>query len=323
MSDQRSGTGVRTRPEPGGPTPGSATAQHDATAPRDTEMMPAEQVLAKASAENFPVALRALPARYREHLMAVYLFARTVDDAGDLAPLPDRPRLLAGIEDDVRRLYAALSDPGAVPAREEPRLPAVRRLAAAVTDRSIPMQPFLDLIEANNRDQVVTRYQTYDELVEYCTLSANPVGRLVLYIFDAYTPERATLSDAICTGLQITEHLQDVAEDFGNGRVYLPAEDMRACDCDERDLTRSQASPALRKLIEFEADRAGTLIDSGAPLIASLRGAARVAVSGYVAGGRAALAAIAAARYDVLAATPRPRTARTAAELARAYLRAR
>ena len=154
-------------------------------------------------------------------------------------------------------------------------------------------------------------------------MPANQVGRVLLNIFDAYTPERAALSDAICTGLQIAEHLQDVAEDFGNGRVYLPAQDMRACDCDEQDLTRSHASPALRKLIAFEADRAGALLDSGAPLIASLRGAARLAVSGYVAGGRAALAAIAAARYDVLAATPRPRTTRTVAELARAYLQAR
>ncbi|MHB1873822.1 MAG: squalene/phytoene synthase family protein [Streptosporangiaceae bacterium] len=327
-------------------------------------MMPSDPVLAKASAENFPVALRALPDRYRRHLMAVYVFARTVDDAGDLADPPDRPRLLAELEADVHRLYATLypdgpeaeadgpgpdgagpDGPGPDGAGPDgpgpdgpgpdrpaarvitatpswPRLPAVRGLAAAVTECAIPMRPFTDLIAANKQDQVVTRYQSFDQLLDYCTLSANPVGQLVLYVFGAHSPDRAVLSDAICTGLQITEHLQDVAEDYRNGRVYLPAEDMRRYQCTEPDLAGHTASGSLRRLIEFEAGRAHALLDAGAPLIASLTGAARLAVAGYVAGGRAALAAIAAADYDSLAATPRPRTSRTVAELARAYLRA-
>ena len=299
-------------------------------------MMPSDPILVKASAENFPVALRALPDRYRRRLMAVYVFARTVDDAGDLADPPDRPRLLAELEADVHRLYATLGpaarpeepEPGRPAARvitatpSWPRLPAVRGLAAAVTECAIPMRPFTDLIAANQQDQVVTRYESFDQLLDYCTLSANPVGQLVLYVFGAYSPERAALSDAICTGLQITEHLQDVAEDYRNGRVYLPAEDMRRYQCAEPDLTGHAASGSLRRLIAFEAGRAHALLDAGAPLIASLSGAARLAVAGYVAGGRAALAAIAAADYDILAATPRPRTSRTVAELARAYLRA-
>ncbi len=314
-------------------------------------MMPSDPILAKASAENFPVALRALPDRYRRHLMAVYVFARTVDDAGDLADPADRPRLLAELEADVHRLYATLGpaarpegpepaspgsddhdpgapEPGPPAARlitatpDWPRLPAVRGLAAAVTECAIPMRPFTDLIAANKQDQVVSRYDSFDQLLDYCTLSANPVGQLVLYVFGAYSPERAALSDAICTGLQITEHLQDVAEDYRNGRVYLPAADMRRYQCAEPDLTGHTASGSLRRLIAFEAGRAHALLDAGAPLIASLAGPARLAVAGYVAGGRAALAALAAADYDILAATPRPRTSRTVAELARAYLRA-
>ncbi|MHB1595352.1 MAG: squalene/phytoene synthase family protein [Streptosporangiaceae bacterium] len=319
-------------------------------------MMPSDPILAKASAENFPVALRALPDRYRRRLMAIYVFARTVDDAGDLADPPDRPRLLAELEADVHRLYATLGpatspevpepevpepevpepevpepevpEPGRTVARvitptpDWPRLPAVRGLAAVVTECAIPLRPFTDLIAANKQDQVVTRYESFDQLLDYCTLSANPVGQLVLYVFGAHSPERAALSDAICTGLQITEHLQDVAEDYRNGRVYLPAEDMRRYQCAEPDLTGHTASGSLRRLIAFEAGRAHALLDAGAPLIASLSGAARLAVAGYVAGGRAALAAIAAADYDILAATPRPRTRRTVAELARAYLRA-
>jgi squalene synthase HpnC len=181
------------------------------------------------------------------------------------------------------------------------------------------MQPFLDLIKANQQDQVILRYETFGELVRYCQLSANPVGRIVLRVFGCYTPERVVLSDAICTGLQLAEHLQDVAEDLRAGRVYLPAADMRRFDCTEEDLASSNAPPQLRRLIAFEAARARRLIDGGALLVGTLRGAPRAAIAGYVAGGRAALGAIAAADYEVLAATPRPHKSRMTRELAAAY----
>jgi squalene synthase HpnC len=276
---------------------------------------------AKASAENFPVALRLLPRRYRGHLMAVYNFARTVDDIGDEAPPDQRLGLLDDLDEDLSRLYAARQDslqPGS-----QPRHPAVRGLAEVVTDCAIPVRPFRDLIAANRQDQVVTRYETFDDLLGYCTLSANPVGRIVLHVFGCSTPDRAGLSDAICSGLQIVEHLQDVAEDLDAGRVYLPAADVRSHGCTEQDLTGRVAPPQLRRLIAFEADRAATLISSGAPLVSQLHGAARVAVAGYVAGGRAALAAIARADYDVLAATPKPAKSRTVRELASTLVRGR
>ena len=291
----------------------------------------------KAAAENFPVALRMLPRRYRDHLMAVYSYARTVDDAGDEGAPEQRLALLADLEEDLRRLYAqsgggadaqsggaGIARPGAdADPASQPRHPAVRGLASVVTDCAIPMQPFLDLIRANQQDQVVTRYETFDELLGYCKLSADPVGRIVLHVFGCSTPERVQLSDSICSGLQIVEHLQDVAEDLRSGRVYLPAEDLRSHGCTERDLADSVAPPQLRQLIKFEAARAGSLINGGAPLVGQLRGAARAAVAGYLAGGRAALAAIAAADYDVLAATPRPAKSRTLRELASAMLRGR
>jgi squalene synthase HpnC len=274
----------------------------------------------KAAAENFPVALRLLPRRYRAHLMAVYDFARTVDDVGDEAPPDQRLGLLDDLDEDLRRLYAARHDsqPGS-----EPRYPAVRGLAGVVTDCAIPVQCFRDLIDANRQDQVVTRYETFDELLGYCALSANPVGRIVLYVFGSSTPERAQLSDAICSGLQIVEHLQDVAEDLRAGRVYLPAADLRSHGCTERDLAATVASPQLRRLIADEADHAAALIRSGAPLVGQLRGAARLAVAGYIAGGRAALAAIAGADYDVLAATRRPTKSRTIRELGAVLVRGR
>jgi squalene synthase HpnC len=266
--------------------------------------------VAKAADENFPVALRLLPRRYRSHLTAVYGFARTVDDIGDLAPPGQRLDLLAELENDVRRLY----DGGGAPAQA-----AVRALAGTVADCQIPVQPFLDLIEANRQDQVVTRYESFNDLVGYCRLSANPVGRIVLYVFGCFNPQRAELSDSICTGLQLAEHWQDVAEDFQAGRIYLPAQDMRAYGCAEQDLAAPHASAALRRLLAFEVDRARALIDAGAPLVRTLSGSARAAVAGYVAGGRAALTAVAAADYDVLAQTPRPAKARVAAGLIAAF----
>ena len=273
-------------------------------------------VAAKAAHENFPVALRLMPRRHREHLMAVYVYARTVDDIGDQAPPADRPRLLAEVEQAVRDLYDG-------PGRRDPGLPAVSGLAAAIGACGIPMQPLIDLIRANQQDQVVSRYQGFEDLAGYCALSANPVGRIVLHVFGCYDQARAAQSDLICTGLQLAEHWQDVAEDLRAGRIYLPLDDLAEHGCTEADLAAPSAGPAVRRLMAAEVARARELIDAGAPLTGSLRGAARAAVAGYVAGGRAALAAIAAADYDVLSATRRPGRARTAAELLAAYARGR
>jgi squalene synthase HpnC len=288
---------------------------------------------AQAGAENFPVALRVLPARYRRHLMAVYRFARTVDDIGDAAlpatagpaaasvegagrpddPAAERLRLLDELDDDLGRLYRG----------QAPRLEVIGQLAATVAECGLPAQPLRDLIQASRQDQLVSRYQTFDDLAGYCELSANPVGRIVLYVFGAYTPRRAALSDHVCTALQLAEHWQDVAEDLRAGRIYLPAEDLERFGCTPQDLAEPTAGPGVRALMSFQVARASALLSAGSPLITTLHGAARLAVAGYVAGGRAALAAIENAHGDVLAATPRPAKRRLAAELARAYTRGR
>jgi len=313
---------VRQRPVP---ARSAAAARPPAAGPSAT--LPARactergqrDVAAKAAQENFPVALRLLPRRYRRHLMAVYVYARTVDDIGDQAAPAGRLRMLGELETDLERLYATNNGSGA----SSPRSPAVRGLADVVTECGIPAEPFVDLIRANQQDQAVTRYQTFDGLLGYCRLSANPVGRIVLYVFGCFTQERAERSDLICTGLQLAEHWQDVAEDLRAGRIYLPLDDLTSHGCSEPDLAASRASPAVKGLIAFEVERARSLIDAGAPLVGTLRGAARAAVAGYVAGGRAALAAIAAADYDVLAATPRPGRAGAAAGLIAAFARGR
>jgi squalene synthase HpnC len=279
----------------------------------------ADEVLVNASGENFPVALRMLPARYREHLFALYCFARLTDDLGDQAEVRGqdtataRLKLLDDLEADVDRIYAG----------DQPLTPALRPLAATVNACGIPDQPLRALIQANRQDQLVARYPAYEDLVRYCTLSANPVGQVVLYIFGVATPERIALSDSICTALQLVEHWQDVAEDLGNGRIYLPQEDLPRFGCTEADLAQPHANETTKQLIRFEVTRARQLLDEGAPLVGTLRGAARLAVAGYVAGGRAALSAIEERGYDVLAGPPRPRRSTTVKELAKAYLRGR
>jgi squalene synthase HpnC len=280
---------------------------------------------AQASGENFPVALRLLPGRYRRRLAAVYGFARAVDDMGDEAPPAERAQLLDALEADLGRLYQ-FQDPvlreGPAedgPPEAAPQIGVVRALATVVGECAIPQQVFADLIRANRQDQVVSRYPAFSDLVAYCRLSANPVGRIVLHVFGVDTPERRILSDRVCTALQLAEHWQDVAEDFRAGRIYLPAEDMERFGCAESDLAAPSAGPRLRALMAFEVERARQLLDDGAPLVGNLHGSARVAVAGYVAGGRAALAAITGAGHDVLRATHKPRRGRLAREMLRAY----
>jgi squalene synthase HpnC len=285
---------------------------HAQTAPASAEGV-SLTAAAQASTENFPVALRILPARYRRRLMALYGFARLTDDIGDEVSPEERLRLLDELEADVNRIYD-----GSIP-----QLAAIRELAVTVTECGVPAQPLLDLIQANRQDQLVTRYDTFDDLVGYCRLSANPIGRVVLYIFGAATPAREQLSDSICTALQLAEHWQDVAEDLGKGRIYLPGADRAEFGVTEPDLAAAVTGPRVRALMSYEVARASALLDEGAPLVGTLRGAARLAVAGYLAGGRAALAAITAADYDVLAVTPHPDRRVTARLAIQAYLRGR
>ncbi|MFL9655480.1 squalene synthase HpnC [Streptomyces sp. PB17] len=271
---------------------------------------PERGTLAKAADENFPVAPFFLPRAWRTDLMAVYGFARLVDDIGDgdLAPggadarllgvpaerADDRLLMLDAFEEDLRRVFDGT-----------PRHPLLRRLVPTVRRRALTPEPFLGLIAANRQDQLVARYETYDDLLAYCELSANPVGRLVLAVTGTSTPERIRRSDEICTALQIVEHLQDVAEDLARDRIYLPAEDMKRFHVQETDLAAPTANASVRALIAYEAARARDLLNEGAPLVGSVHGRLRLLLAGFVAGGRAALRAIAAADHDVLPGPPK------------------
>lgn len=291
-------------------SPGESEAD-SASSSRSPDAEPLSPALWKAGHENFPVATRLLPRRVRRHLLAVYAYARMVDDVGDVGSpekvdVGERQRLLDLIEDDLPRMYSDSPEP--------PRVPALRGIAATADECDIPQEPFRRLIEANRQDQVVHRYETFSELLDYCVLSANPVGHMVLHVFGVATPERMALSDHVCSALQLVEHWQDVPEDYGMGRVYLPGEDLRRFGCATADLAAPAAAERVRELMAFQARRASRMLDDGAPLVRTLSGFARVAVAGYIAGGRATLAAMAAGGHDVLSVTPRPTPATTARE---------
>ncbi len=268
----------------------------------------AEAVMARAQTENFPVASRVLPRRERRHLLALYGFARLLDELGDADERAPAERLAAldWLEGELDRAF-----------RGQAEHPLLVRVGATVRECALTREPFARLIEANRVDQRVSRYQTWEQLRGYCALSADPVGELVLGVFGAATPQRIALSDSICTALQLAEHCQDVAEDLARGRIYLPGEDLRRFGCAEADLAGEHASASLRAVLAFEVARARRLLADGAPLIAQLRGRPKLAVAAFAAGGTAALDAIEGVRYDVLPGPPRAGRVRRAAALAR------
>jgi len=269
----------------------------------------AEAVMARAGTENFPVASRLLGGARRGHLLAVYGYARLVDELGDSAA-GDRLAALDWLEGELDAAFAG-----------DARHPLMRSLQATIAACALTRGPFARLIEANRLDQRCGRYETWEQLQAYCHLSADPVGELVLAIFGQASPERIALSDRICTALQLTEHCQDVAEDLRRGRLYLPGEDLARFGCEERDLSAPHASPALRSVLAFEVERARGLIAEGLPLVGMLRGRARLAVAAFAAGGSAALEAIERASFDVLPGAPFAGNARRLGTLVATLLR--
>jgi squalene synthase HpnC len=262
---------------------------------------------AAEGAENFPVAMRVLPRELRLALRAVYDVVRVIDDLGD----EPGPVARSGTETNagdtaerrVARLDAFAADLGRVWAGGRPAAPVLRALVPVVRGRGLMQDPFDRLIAANLADQRVERYETLADLLGYCALSAVPIGRLVLQLFRVDAPAGSPVeqrADAVCTALQLLEHCQDVAEDRARGRVYLPADDLRVFGVAEADLDAPHATPALARLVRHETDRALELLGSGAGVVADLHGWARVAVAGYVAGGRAAGDALLRVHGDVL-----------------------
>lgn len=266
-----------------------------------------DDVATRAAQENFPVASRLLPRDIRSKLMAIYAFARLTDDIGDEAE-GDRLALLDWLDDEL----TLAGEGNAIH-------PVFQRLTPVIQELNLGLQPFRSLIEANRVDQVVTRYSTFAELVEYCMLSAAPIGHLVLAVFKVSSEQRIEWSDQVCIALQLVEHLQDVGEDARRGRIYLPMEDLHEFHCSDDDLLRPETSAALQQVIAKESLRALELLRAGSPLASSLPWQSRLAINGFVAGGIATVASIVQAEYDVLAVPCRPSKRGVAVQMAREF----
>jgi squalene synthase HpnC len=256
----------------------------------DAPELATEHIDARARSENFPVASLLAPREARPHLRAIYGFARLVDNLGDEAE-GDRAILLDELERE-------LDGP--------PRTEIMKRLHRTIRARRLPQEPFRRLIEANRIDQRKVRYETWSEVREYCTYSAEPVGRLVLGVYGrAGDPELVAMSDDVCTGLQLVNFLQDPPRDLALGRVYLPQEDLRRFAVRDEDLAGPH-SPDVAELLAFEAERARSLLVRGLPLAAALGRRAGRSVALYARGGLAALDALERAGWDVFSSRPAP-----------------
>jgi squalene synthase HpnC len=190
------------------------------------------------------------------------------------------------------------------PTAHPPRHPVMLALRETIRRFHIPPRPFLSLLSAFEEDQRTKRYETFEQLTGYCNCSANPVGHLVLMLFECFDAERELLSNEVCTGLQLANFWQDVARDFARGRVYLPAEDRRRFDYTDEDLEAKRCTPAFRELMRFQVERARGYFDRGAKLLPLLPREAQVDVDLFIRGGLAILRAIEKIGYDVWSRRP-------------------
>src|SRR5712691_1085607 len=264
--------------------------------------MEAAAVARRARTENFPIASLLFPRPLRPHLRAVYGFCRLVDILGDEVE-GDRLAALDELEREVDACFGG-----------EPTWPVLRVLQPTIRACGLPREPFVRLIDCNRQDQHVSEYESWAELKQYCTLSADPVGRLVLGVLGrADEPDLVAASDDVCTGLQLVNFLQDVPRDLALGRIYLPAEDRRRFGVTVLDAPNEP----LTSLLRLEAERARGLLAAGATLRERIGGRVGRAVGLFARGGLAALEALEEANWDIFTQRPRPSRLRLAREAIR------
>jgi len=246
--------------------------------------------------ENFPVASWLLPARLREPVVAIYNFARYADDLADEGDAPASERLAAldACSDALRRIARG----------ETPDDAPFTALAHAVRAHRLPLDLCEDLLSAFKQDVVKKRYANWDELLDYCRRSANPIGRLLLHLYDRASPELCAHADAICTGLQLANFWQDIAVDWLKDRIYLPLDDMNRFGVTEHHVASRQCDPPWRALVAFEVERTRAMLASGRPLARALPLRAGLELKLVIAGGLRILSKIDAARGDVFRRRP-------------------
>lgn len=246
--------------------------------------------------ENFPVASILLPRRLRRPVEIIYHFARQADDFADEGNLPNEERLakLDAFRDELRRIDAG----------QAPQTPLFRDIADIAAEFHLPLQLFHDLLDAFSQDVVKKRYANFDEVLDYCRRSANPVGRLLLHLYEDATPQNLIYSDAICTSLQLINFWQDVRKDYAISRIYIPQDEMAQHGVTEEDIAQGRASSAWRGLMAFQCDRARALMKRGAPLGSILTGRIGLEMRMIIAGGVRILDKLRAVDYDVFNRRP-------------------
>ena len=257
--------------------------------------------MARRHYENFPVASRLVPRRSRRHVAAIYAFARTADDFADEGDQP-RAQRLALLDDWQRRL-----DRAAVGQVDDDGTDAALVFTAlSDTMRTVGLGPelFSDLLSAFRQDVLVTRYATWEDLLDYSRRSANPVGRLVLRVAGQQSDTADRQSDAICTALQLTNFWQDLERDWRKGRVYVPQDLLRAHGASEQDLARSRWTPEWRAALEEAGRRTQSLFDAGKPLASAVHGRLRYELRATWLGGTRVLEKLGSLRYDVFGRRP-------------------
>jgi squalene synthase HpnC len=214
--------------------------------------------------ENFPVASILLPSRLRPAVKAVYRFARSADDIADEGDATALSRL-AELDH-----YAAYLDE--IEHGNMPQHPVFFPLAQAIRNHRLPIQPFRDLLAAFSQDVEKNRYANFAELMQYCRQSANPIGRLMLHLYGEHDARLEAQSDAICTSLQLINFLQDIADDFKRGRIYLPQDELAIHYVTELQIERGDSGGLWHTFMHQQIERARKLLHSGAPLARHLRG---------------------------------------------------
>jgi len=252
------------------------------------------QRLARRHYENFTVVSWLLPRRLRQHFYPIYAYCRWADDLADETSGPGESlTLLQWWEDLLHQCY-----------RGRATHPVFVALADTIAEFEIPMTLLADLLVAFRQDQQVTRYETFEQLLEYCRYSANPVGRLVLCLGRCHDAKRGELADSICTGLQLANFWQDVARDWQRGRIYLPQDHLKRFGCDPASFPQKPASQPFRELLRAEVAEAERWLLRGRPLVAMMPQALMFDVALFVEGGLAILAAIRRQDYDVWSSRP-------------------
>ena len=249
--------------------------------------------------ENFPVASLLLSPRVRRPIKSIYAFARTADDFADEGDAPDEVRLA--------RLSNYQTELDAIESGTASADPLFVELALNVRTHNLAVPMLRDLLDAFKQDVVKVRYANYGELLSYCQRSANPIGRLLLHLFDVRDARSGEMSDQICTALQLINHWQDVAVDWhknDGGRVYLPQDELLQFGIGDEDIAHGIATPAWRRLMSFQTSRARAMLLDGAPLAASMGGRFGLELRLIVAGGMTILDKIDAANGDVFGHRP-------------------